>query len=92
MRVGEVGAQSWFDVDENRNLKISVFPNPANGKLLIEGIDVVSVRIYNVLGQLVKAVRNTNEIPISDLPQGVYLLRITNAMGVSQTERITVTR
>ena len=73
-------------------IKALVYPNPAKEKVTIEGIEVAEVQVYNALGQVVKTVRNTNEIPVSDLPQGVYLLRITNAMGVSQTERITVIR
>ena len=71
---------------------VSVYPNPATEKATIDGIEAAEVQVYNGLGQLVKTVQNTNEIHVSDLPQGVYLLRITNAMGVSQTERITVKR
>lgn len=71
---------------------LTVYPNPAWEKVTIDGSEVTEVQVYNALGQKVKTVRNTNEIPVSDLPQGVYLLRITNAMGVSQTERITVIR
>ena len=41
---------------------------------------------------LKKTVQNTNEIDVSDLSEGVYLLRITDAMGVSRRERITVAR
>ena len=69
---------------------MTVYPNPAWEKVTIDGIEVTEVKVYNALGQKVKTVRNTNEIPVSDLPQGFYLLRITNAMGVSQTERVMV--
>jgi len=68
------------------------YPNPAREKVTIDGIEVAEVQIYNALGQVVKTVRNSNEIKISDLTEGVYLLRITDAKGVSQTERITVIR
>jgi hypothetical protein len=40
----------------------------------------------------VKTVRGTNEVDLSGLVEGVYLVRITDAKGVSQTERITVIR
>ena len=71
----------WFDVEENRDIKISVFPNPANGKLLIEGIEPAEVQVYNALGQLVKTT-NGNEIDISNLPNGLYLLEIIGQKGV----------
>ena len=73
-------------------IKALVYPNPAKEKVTIDGIEAAEVQVYNGLGQLVKTVRNSNEIKISDLTEGVYLLRITDAKGVSQTERITVKR
>lgn len=80
----------WFDVEENRYLEISVFPNPANGELLIKGLEAAEVHIYNTLGQLVKMARRTNEIDASGLAGGIYLLRITDANGKVYTSRITI--
>lgn len=37
--------------------------------------------VYNTLGQLVKAVRNSNEINLKGLPQGIYTLYVTNEDG-----------
>ncbi|MBR7093462.1 MAG: T9SS type A sorting domain-containing protein, partial [Prevotella sp.] len=42
------------------------------------------------LGQLVKTVRDTNEIPVADLPQGVYILRITDVEGKKHVARVAV--
>ena len=83
-----------MSVDENEasHIQISVYPNPAKEKVTIDGIEAAEVQVYNALGQLVKTVRNSNEISVSDLPEGIYLLRITDSKGVSQTERITVIR
>jgi len=39
---------------------------------------------------LVKTVRRTNEIDLSGLVDGVYLLRITDAEGKVYTNKITV--
>ena len=58
----------------------------------IDGVEAAEVQVYNVLGQLVKTVSNSNEIGVEGLPEGVYLLRITHAKGVLQAERITVIR
>ena len=73
-------------------IKALVYPNPAKEKVTIDGIEAAEVKVYNALGQVVKTVRNSNEINVSDLTEGVYLLRITDAKGISQTERITVIR
>ena len=71
--------------EENDTQTISIYPNPAKDRVVIEGVEVAKVEVYNALGQLVKTVRDTNEIPVADLPQGVYLLRITDAEGEMRT-------
>jgi hypothetical protein len=71
---------------------VSVYPNPTKEMVMIDDIEAAEVQVYNALGQLVKTVRNSNEINVAGLAEGVYLVRITDAKGVSQTERITVIR
>ena len=67
-----------------------VYPNPAKGFVKIEGLDAAEVQVYNALGQLVKTLRMTNEIDLSGLPKGGYLLRITDADGKAYTNKITI--
>ena len=71
------------------NSTIGVYPNPAKEKITIDGIRPDEVQVYNAYGQLVKTVHDTNEIPVADLPQGVYMLRITDAEGIVYTNKIT---
>ena len=77
----------WFDIEEHWTKGISVFPNPTNGKLLIEGILPDKVQVYNALGQLVKTVRDSNEIDLSGLAEGVYMLCIMDADGKVYTNK-----
>jgi hypothetical protein len=80
-----------FDgVDEQENLITTIYPNPTVDRIRIDGVEAVEVQVYNALGQLVKTVHDTNEIPVSDLPQGVYLLRIADAEGRNHTARVAV--
>jgi hypothetical protein len=76
-------------VEENR-FEAVVYPNPANGVVRIEGVEADEVWVYNALGQMVKTVRNSNEISVEGLSEGVYLLRITDAEGRNHTERLVV--
>ena len=71
---------------------VSVYPNPTNDIVHIDGIIASEARVYNTLGQLVKTVHGTNEIGVTDLVEGVYLLRITDNKGTAYTERIMITR
>jgi hypothetical protein len=65
---------------------ISYFPNPTNSTLFIEANETpVAVSIYNVLGKKVLSTKNSKEIDVSGLPNGVYIIRIT--YGVHQTNQ-----
>lgn len=75
---------------EENALQINVYPNPAKDRVAIEGIEVTEVFVYDALGQVVKTVHDTNEIPVANLPQGVYLLRIADAEGKVYSNKITI--
>lgn len=60
--------------------------------MTIDDIEAAEVQVYNALGQLVKTVRNSNEIGVEGLPEGVYLLHIHDKQGVSHTNRITIAK
>ena len=69
---------------------ISIYPNPAKDRVVIDGIEIAEVQVYNALGQLVKTVRDANEINVADLPQGVYLLRVADIEGRIFMEKVMV--
>lgn len=67
-----------FSVTEtSTNTQITMFPNPANTVLYIETDEAISqIDIFNQQGQLVKTV-NTKTIPISELPNGLYFVKVS---------------
>lgn len=75
-------------LDEPKEILLSVWPNPATEKVHVGGIEIAEVQVYNTLGQLMKTVQNSNEVDVSNLPQGVYLLRITDAEGKNRVARV----
>ena len=77
-------------VQEQDFQQITLYPNPAKETVLIEGAKASDVQVYNALGQLVKTVRGTNEIDLSGLVDGVYLVRITDVDGRSHAARVVV--
>lgn len=68
-----------YDAVSDLSTSVIIYPNPASDFIHIEGVEVKEVLIYNALGQLVKAVNGVDEVNVSDLPSGTYLLRITSA-------------
>ncbi len=83
---------SGFDaLEENdSNSVVTCLPNPTNGLVRVSGMEVAELRVCNMLGQTVKTYQNTNEISVSDLPEGLYLLRMTGNDGTSVTKQIVV--
>ena len=65
---------------------ISIYPNPTDSTLFISGNESpITVTIFNVLGKEVLSIKNTNNINVEALPNGVYMIRISD--GVGQTNR-----
>jgi len=59
--------------------KISIYPNPSNDILYIDGINSIGkIRIYNNEGRLMKSIDHlkSNEIEISGLSPGIYYIHI----------------
>ena len=66
---------------------VIIYPNPVQNILFVKGnSEAYSIEIYSLIGQLVKALSNVNEIDVSLLSQGVYLIRISNE-NISTTQR-----
>ena len=66
---------------------VIIYPNPVQNILYVKGnSEAYSIEIYSLIGQLVKTVSNTNEIDVSLLSQGIYLIRIRNE-NISTTQR-----
>ena len=79
-------------LNENKTEIVSVYPNPARELVIIEGTEVDEVQVYNAFGQLVKTFKQINEINVSDLLDGLYVLRITDVGGLSVTNHINIAR
>ena len=79
-------------VDENEAglIQISVYPNPAKDFVRIDGVEAAEVQVYNAVGQMVKTIQGSNEINVSGLVEGVYLLRITDVDGKAYTNKTTI--
>ncbi len=66
---------SSVGVDDVQNQSFNVYPNPTSSQITISNLSISEVNIINVSGKVVKTVA-TNEIDVSDLPSGMYILRI----------------
>ena len=85
-KTGDAIVQNINDVSNS----ISIYPNPAKDVLIINGL-FNSVNIYDVSGKLVLTSEYNNNINVSSLADGLYMLEINTSSGV-KTEKITITK
>ena len=70
-----------------------IYPNPANSIITIDGATLQNalLSIYNTIGELIlqKPLSNgKNEMDVSNLSKGVYIIKIENLQGVIQQKLI----
>lgn len=82
-------SETW-SLDETPLEPLCLYPNPASETVYIQGVAAENVMIYNAMGQLVKSVRNTQEIHVATLPNGVYHLIVNGLDGSRKSARIIV--
>ena len=86
MRVG----LSVNDIRISDDININLYPNPNNGKFRIETEETIrSIELCNIYGQVVYDQfiqnRNNNEINISGLAAGAYILKANTPNGIKAT-------
>lgn len=76
---------TFYDVDDNETMKISLFPNPAQTTVTLVAPQLQRVRIYNSKIQCLKDIEATQtdtlSIDIADLKPGVYIVEIATSLG-----------
>ncbi|MDY0101840.1 MAG: DUF4465 domain-containing protein [Lentimicrobium sp.] len=81
-----VAVGSELGVDENFSFRPKVYPNPASGHLIVEGVKGANLRLYNSNGSLVFEqtgnIENTT-LSLDHLNAGIYMLQIYGPEGSS---------
>lgn len=78
---------SWAGISDFETESMSIYPNPVRDELFFElaGPQITELVILDYAGRIVKSITNNsvNSIDVSDLKQGVYILKISTENGVS---------
>lgn len=81
LRVGQIDFTDG--IDETRAFA-TVYPNPTNGLVTINGTNLKQAEVLNTLGQRVVTITGEGEtlqVDLNGLPAGVYFVNITNKEG-----------
>ena len=86
-------------VDENDNIMLSVYPNPATEYINIAGENIAEIQICNLLGEVVYYIGNvaprhdtTNVISTENMPAGSYFVSVRMVNGKVVTKKIIVVK
>lgn len=94
IRIDEVtmtNEDATASIDDVFASKVSVYPNPASNNVKISSsVEINKVEVFNLLGKrVVNAGKlNNNDLDISSLSTGVYLLKLTSGNAVATKKLI----
>ena len=83
LRIGQTSFD-WGVEENDATAFATLHPNPTTGLLSITGKDLRQVEVFNMIGQQVATAQGMGEtlhIDISELPAGVYFVRVTDEEG-----------
>ena len=83
------------EVDEDKNVVLSVYPNPARENIIVEGENIAEIEICNLLGEVVYEInmvapRHDCTISTDGMGAGSYFVRVTMKDGKIITKKIVV--
>ena len=90
VRVYQENLTNSINIDDKN--KYTVFPNPANDFLTIQGNNVRSIKIFNIHGNIVlsKNINNNKKVDISILNKGMYLVELENYFGFKINKKVII--
>jgi glucose/arabinose dehydrogenase len=72
---------------KNEQTGIMIYPNPAKGSFIVQNYSAMTtLKLYDLAGRLVKQLplgaNGFKQVPVGNLRNGLYLIRIENAKGI----------
>lgn len=80
-----------LNVNSFKEKKISIYPNPVSDMLYFEATDTIieKIMVFDLSGRKILEQNQVNNLQVSDLQKGNYILKIVSDKGI-QTEKIIV--
>lgn len=78
--VDEYSGAEYTDINNNKSFDVQVFPNPAKDILYVRGEKDLSIKMFSSQGAILFSADDSNDfdIDMSDLSEGVYMLKISD--------------
>ncbi len=80
------------EVEQRKVNSFSVYPNPFSTDLNINGLEITSVELVNLAGQVMLQTEANNinrvKVPTGELTKGIYLVKIRDINGNEKTQKV----
>lgn len=92
-----VGSDYYIGIEENEYdvNQLLVYPNPSSDVLNISNLSsnlCHDVKVYDMTGRLLKQYVNENRLDVSDLSNGLYMIRVTTEAGNSYIAKFLISK
>ena len=73
-----------LSIDNNYKNSITVFPNPCSGNLFIQTNKPLTLRLYNMVGQLIltEKIKELEAVDLNKISKGIYLFELSDNFNV----------
>lgn len=83
MWIDDITVGAVLDIESAEEANIAIYPNPVRDMLTVNGENVKNVEIIDVNGRVVLNSNRAGQIDMSELSDGVYMVRVMSENGVS---------
>lgn len=79
-----------LSIDNNYKNSITVFPNPCSGNLFIQTNKPLTLRLYNMVGQLIltEKIKELEALDLNKISKGIYLFELSDNFNVETRGKI----
>ncbi|MBO4306965.1 MAG: choice-of-anchor J domain-containing protein [Bacteroidales bacterium] len=81
--IDDILISSNVGIETAEDANINLYPNPTTGKITVEGEGIITVEILDINGRTVMSHTNGGVIDMSNLANGIYMVRTVTNNGVS---------
>ena len=75
-------------IEEVAQEKVEIKTRVSSGNLQVQGVAVAAINVYSISGQLVASAKNTQEVEVSALNKGIYIVHIIDVTGNQYASKI----
>jgi len=89
-----LGNSCGVGINESKTSELTVYPNPSNGEIRLEGItlNTYTINVIDMQGNIVYSENNNTKLDLSTLANGLYFLKVFNENETQSINQISLNK